>query len=191
MPIDNIAHRGEAECHRRYPIPVLWKQPGMALFIGLKFLHIVQCYVSPPGTEILDCLPPELQSGYVHDFYAADAAFKAGQVAQTTKNWESCWEHWDSYINPLGMDAYLQATPFQQRVQYLTGFSAQVQSGYYGKGKQVQASTVSSAITAVGQKIALDTSNNPTKAMGSDKFLPGLQIILDGYCIDPQRKTPH
>jgi hypothetical protein len=78
-------------------------------------------------------------------------------------------------------------------VQYLTGFVARVQSGYYGKGKQVQASTVSSVITAIGQKIALDTNNNPTKVTGSDKFLPGLQIILDGYRIeDPptEKKLP-
>ena len=42
---------------------------------------------------------------------------------------------------------------------------------------------MSSAITAIGQKIVLDTNNNPTKVTGLDKFLPGLQIILDGYCI--------
>jgi hypothetical protein len=117
----------------------------------------------------------------VRDYYAAGAAFRARQVAQTTKNWESNWEHWRSYVKPLGVDPYLQATLFQQRVQYLSGFASRVQSGYYGKGKQVQASTVSSAITAVGQKITLDTNNNPTKVTGLDKFLTGLQINLDGY----------
>jgi hypothetical protein len=52
---------------------------------------------------------------------------------------------------------------------------------------------VSSAITAIGQKIALDTNNNPTKVTGLDKFLLGLQIILDGYRIeDPptEKKLP-
>jgi hypothetical protein len=140
----------------------------------------------PPGTEILDNLPPELQSGYARDFYTVNAAFRARRVAQTTKNWEPRWEHWRSYIKPLGVDPYLQATLFQQRVQYLTGFAARVQSGYNGKGKQVQASTVSSAITAIGQKIALDINNNSTKVTRLDKFLLGLQIILDGYRIkDP------
>ena len=42
---------------------------------------------------------------------------------------------------------------------------------------------MSSAITAIGQKTALDTNNNPTKVTGLDKFLPRLQIILDGYRI--------
>ncbi len=50
---------------------------------------------------------------------------------------------------------------------------------------------MSSAITVSDQKIALDTNNNPTT--GSDKFLPGLQIILDEYRIkDPpsEKKLP-
>jgi hypothetical protein len=69
------------------------------------------------------------------------------------------------------------------------GFAARVRSGYFGRGQQVQASTVSSAITAVGQKIALDTNTNPTKIVGSKKFLPCLQELLDGYRLeDPPTK---
>jgi hypothetical protein len=48
---------------------------------------------------------------------------------------------------------------------------------------------VSSAITAVGQKIAIDTNTNPTKIMGSEKFLPCLQELLDRYRMeDPSTK---
>jgi hypothetical protein len=52
---------------------------------------------------------------------------------------------------------------------------------------------VSSAIIAVGQKIAMDTNTNPTKIMGSKKFLPCLQELLDGYRMeDPptEKKLP-
>jgi hypothetical protein len=73
------------------------------------------------------------------------------------------------------------------------GFAARVRSGYFGRGQQVQASTVSSAITAVGQKIALDTNTNPTKITGSKKFLLCLQELLDGYHLeDPptEKKLP-
>jgi hypothetical protein len=74
------------------------------------------------------------------------------------------------------------------------GFAARVRSGYFGgRGQQVQASTVSSAITAIGQKIVLDTSTNPTKIVGSEKFLPCLQELLDGYRLeDPptEKKLP-
>ncbi len=68
-----------------------------------------------------------------------------------------------------------------------------VRSGYFGRGKQVQASTVSSAITAVGQKIALDTNTNPRKTMRFEKFLPCPQELLDGYRLeDPptEKKLP-
>ncbi len=58
---------------------------------------------------------------------------------------------------------------------------ARVHTGYYGKGKQVKNCTVSSALTAVGQMIALACNNNPTKINGSNKLLPRLQIMLDGY----------
>jgi len=57
----------------------------------------------------------------------------------------------------------------------------------------VQCSTVTSAITAVGQKIAMATGKNPTKIAGSDKFLLQLQIQLAGYGkADPptQKKPP-
>jgi hypothetical protein len=73
------------------------------------------------------------------------------------------------------------------------GFAVRVRSGYFGRGQQVQASTVSSSITAVGQKIALDTNTNPTKIMGSKKFLPCLQELLDRYRLeDPptEKKLP-
>jgi hypothetical protein len=42
---------------------------------------------------------------------------------------------------------------------------------------------------AVGQTIALACNKNPTKVIGSDKFLPALQIMLDGYTkADPPTK---
>jgi hypothetical protein len=34
---------------------------------------------------------------------------------------------------------------------------------------------------AVGQTIALACNYNPTKVIGSEKFLPALQVMLDGY----------
>jgi hypothetical protein len=73
------------------------------------------------------------------------------------------------------------------------GYAACVRSGYFGKGKQVQASTVTSAITAVGKKIAMDTNINPIKLMGSEQFIICIQELLDGYRIaDPptEKKLP-
>jgi hypothetical protein len=141
----------------------------------------------------LDRLPPELKSGYARDFHAAEEAFQSGRVAQTTRNRGSCWDHWYSYVKPMGVDPYLQTTPFGPCCWCLMGFAAWIRSGYFGQGQQVQASTVSSTITAVGKKIALDTNTNPTKITGSDKFLSCLQELLDGYRLkDPptEKKLP-
>jgi hypothetical protein len=55
---------------------------------------------------------------------------------------------------------------------------ARVRTGYYDKGKQVKNCTVSSALTAVGQTIALACNDNLTKVNGSDKLLPHLQVML-------------
>jgi hypothetical protein len=81
----------------------------------------------------------------------------------------------------MGVDPYLQEAPFTVRVRLLTGFAGRVRTGYYGRGKQVQAGSVSSAITAIGQTIALSTNTNPTKIIGSEKLLPRLQQMLDGF----------
>jgi hypothetical protein len=81
----------------------------------------------------------------------------------------------------MGVDPFLQDTSFSARVCLLKGFARRIRTGYYGRGKQVQARSVSSTITAVGQAIALATNTNPTKIMGSDKLLPRRQQMLDGF----------
>jgi hypothetical protein len=91
-------------------------------------------------------------------------------------------DHWQAYTRPLGVDPYLQDTIFSMCMQVLFGFMARVHTGYFGQGKQVKHCTVSSAITAVGQMIALVCNNIPTKIIRSDKFIPWLQVMLDGYC---------
>ena len=60
-------------------------------------------------------------------------------------------------------------------------FAVTIRQGLYGRGAQVQCSTVTSAITAVGQTIAMATGVNPTKVTGSERFLLQLQIQLAGY----------
>lgn len=81
----------------------------------------------------------------------------------------------------MGVDPYLQDTPFTIQVRLLTGFAARVRTGYYGRGKQIQAGSVSNAITAIDQAIALATNTNPTKVVGSDHLIPRLQQMLDGF----------
>ena len=66
-------------------------------------------------------------------------------------------------------------------MRLLTGFAARVRSGYYGRRKQVSAGTVSKAITAIGQTIAMERGVNPTKLANSKDLLPQLAQTLEGW----------
>jgi len=86
------------------------------------------------------------------------------------------------------VDPYLQDTLFQEQVRVLTGFAAQCRTGFYGRGKQVQSGTVSTAVTSIGQTITLATNLNPTKVHASDKLLPRIKQMLDGWeKVDPAK----
>lgn len=45
----------------------------------------------------------------------------------------------------------------------------------------VQAGSKSGTTTAISQTIVLATNTNPTKIVGSDKLIPHLQQMLDGF----------
>ncbi len=131
--------------------------------------------------DLLEHLPNSLRCCYAHDFDIADKAFFAGRVAATTKNWVTNWNYWTQYVTPLGLDPYLQDTPFTRRVRALTGFAAQARQGAFGAGCKIQSRTVSGYISSIGQMIALASRTNPVKTLGSDKFLTRLQQTLDGW----------
>ena len=90
-------------------------------------------------------------------------------MTATMKNREVHWRNWLTYVQPLGVNAHLHGTPFKERVRTLTGFCARNRTGYYGRGKQIQSGTVSSALSAAGTQLSLATNLNPTKVHASDK----------------------
>jgi len=102
-------------------------------------------------------------------------------VAATTNNRKTHWANWTKYVRPLGLDPYSQGVQYTTKVRVLTGFAARIRQGFYGRGKRVAAGTVVGAITAVGQEIALACGTNPTKMTGSERLLPRLSQILDGW----------
>jgi hypothetical protein len=79
------------------------------------------------------------------------------------------------------VDPYLQGTPFTEAVRTITGFAARVRVGGYGRGRTVKADTVSTAIAAVGKEIALASGVNPTKMKHTEKLLPRIGQMLDGW----------
>ncbi len=141
----------------------------------------LQIHAPITWTELLDRLPASSRCHYESDFRFADAAFYTGRVVATNKNWHSNWSNWERYVAPLGLDPYLQDTPFPWRVRALTGFTARARKGAFGKGRQVQACTVSGYAVSIGQTIALAIGANPIKTKNGDKYLMRLQQMLDGW----------
>jgi hypothetical protein len=74
----------------------------------------------------------------------------------------------------LELDPYLQNCTYIAATRALTGFAARARTGFYGRGRTITAPAVSSALTAIGQTIAMATGANPTKLQGSDKLIPKL-----------------
>ncbi len=81
----------------------------------------------------------------------------------------------------MGVDPSLQGVPFGTISRLLTGFAQRVQEGYYRRGTTVHAGTVCTAITAIGQMIAMAHGENPTKMLGLKKCFPCLQQCIEGY----------
>ena len=129
----------------------------------------------------MDKLPPIFQNSYARDFRAADEGFRHGRVATTSQTRAVHWRNWVSYVRPLGVDPLLQGTPYSTQVRCLSGFAVRVRCGAYGRGRTVKSDTVSTALSAVGKEIALACNRNPTKLGGSDKLLPRLAQMLDGW----------
>ncbi len=129
----------------------------------------------------MDQLPHLFQNAYTRDFRAADEGFLNGRVASTSKTRTTHWTNWVAYVRPLGVDPFLQNTPHNTRVRCLSGFAARVRRGGFGHGQMVKSDMVSTALSAIGQEVALAYNINPTKLLGSDRFLPRLGQMLDRW----------
>jgi len=141
------------------------------------------------GQAIVDSLPAFQRDLYEGAFRIADEGYRNGRVEATAKGREIHWKNWCTFVAPVGVDPYLQETPFEQRVRMLTGFAGLSRTGYYGRGKQVASGTVSSALTAVGKKISLASNVNPLKDQGGKNFVPRIQEMLEGWSKDDPPTT--
>ena len=125
-------------------------------------------------------VPPTQQARYARDFRAADAAITTGRVAATSEERTKFWERWTRYVQPLGIDPYLQSVAFRDKVRATTGFAQRVRTGYYGFGAQVTTARVQTAIRAVGQTCELDLGNNPLYR-APERYIKPLELLFAGY----------
>lgn len=132
----------------------------------------------------MECIPALLRDSYASDFRIADAGFfynGRGRVVTTTTKRNLLQTHWTNYVQPLGLDPFLQKTPYTTKIQAISGFAGRMRTGYYGQRRQISAPAVTTAITAVGTTIALATGFNPTRMRGAqDKLVPRLSQMLLG-----------
>ena len=132
----------------------------------------------------MDGVSPELRDFFESAFRVADAGYYNGRVAATHKNREVYWTNWNLYCKALEVDPRLQGVSYQPQVRYLTGFAGKAREGYWGRGCQIRSGSVSGMLSAIGKEIALVYEHNPTKTRGSDKFVPRIQEMLDGWAKD-------
>jgi hypothetical protein len=181
MPADTRPYPRCGKCPHGHTVALVWQHDGMGMQNGQQFTYPFQLKISPPKPGIVDNLTIRHRHDYARDFCTADEGYYAGQVAATTQNRETHWANWTTYVQPLGLDPFLQGVRYTTKVRVLTGFAARVCRGLYGQGKRVHTGTVVGALTAVGQDITPVCDKNPTKVTGSKKFLPRLQQIYDGW----------
>jgi hypothetical protein len=79
--------------------------------------------------EYLNLLLAFLQNYYEGDFRTSDWGIVNGSVEATTMNWEKYCNHWQEYVQPAGVDPYLESTSFRQTNRFATGFAGRVHLG--------------------------------------------------------------
>ncbi len=126
----NAPHRRQSKPNDRHSITLLWKQTKMTFQNQPGLTNIFQLNLSSANTELLVNLPTHLRDSYACDFCLADEAFHTGRLEVTSHARKKYWGHWQAYTAPMGVDPYLQGTQFSKRIGLLSGFAAQVCTGY-------------------------------------------------------------
>jgi len=84
-------------------------------------------------------------------------------VAQTEKVRLRYWAHWAHFCADLHhLDPLLQGLDDRSRIDLLLSFARYVREGHAGRGHQVRAGSVSTALCAIGKTFELDDRPNPT-----------------------------
>ncbi len=100
-------------------------------------------------SALLAGLPAFERAMYETDFRAADAAYYSGRVAAKAR--DSTWDNWKRYVEPLGLDPFLEMVAYQTLVGVLSGFTTHLRTGtgFFGRGQRMQSSTVSGPISSI------------------------------------------
>jgi hypothetical protein len=99
------------------------------------------------------------------------------------------WDHWLEYCSDDWRDPYLQDSSVTIQQHLLIGFAARNRRGYYGRGLQVGAQTLETALRHVAQTIVLARYFDPGRSYGSsDLDLPFSRLLKSYKAADPALK---
>ncbi len=76
-----------------------------------KLLTLFNCTFPLPLQQSWTVFQFSTKNCYERDFRLADAGYYNGLVAVTAQNQKTCWNNLTAYVEPMGLDPYLQGVP--------------------------------------------------------------------------------
>ncbi len=127
----------------------------------------------------MDQCPAAFQPLVQHDLNAAWAAI--GVVTVDDKERSKNWQDWRRYAMSACADPYLRGIRRPGQQNLLIAFAARVQTGLYGKGRQVGHQSVEKSLHQVAQTLQLAGYNDPQRTYGSKELNLPFRHLLKGY----------
>ena len=117
---------------------------------------------------------------FTRDVISPGHAIDLGVVEKTTRAREKYWTHWSCYSKNVSIDPLLERTDPLIRDVVITAFAARVWSGYYGRGREIQVSGVTEAISSISKTIELAGYKSPVYR-SPNVYNLSIQRLVEGY----------
>ena len=114
-----------------------------------------------------------------NNILSAWEAIDSGVVAATSSTRTRYWNKWVPFAGLFNIDPFLQNVDPIERDIVVTAFAARVRSGALGRGKQVSAGEVRSALAAISKTIELAGQQSPLYR-GNQKYTLPIERCIEG-----------
>ena len=145
-----------------------------------RFSHRISYPFYTSTERLLDLLPATERDYWACACIAVNADMRNGVVASTHATRNRYWRHWCEFL-PASVDQYLQTVEPAEGLVLIQIFARRVRKGLCGRGQQVQAGSVQTAIGAVGKTIELAGYMNPLHRPGTTNYHAALKMQIEGY----------
>ena len=93
---------------------------------------------------------------------------------------ERYWRHWKNFL-PTSIDPYLQNLDAPERILVIQAFARRVREGVFGRGRQIKAGSVQTAIGSVAKTIELAGCPNPIHRPGTTNYHVAIALQIEAY----------